>query len=153
MNIRSTKAKDIVALQRVLDDTNLFPSELLPDMIAGFLFDGDSTDIWLTCEADDMVAGFCYAMPEALADGTWNMLAIAVSPTHQGAGCGRSIVRHLEAVLRQQGQRILIVDTSGAEEFTATREFYRKNGYSEEARIRDYWAPGDDKVIFWKALS
>ena len=46
----------------------------------------------------------------------------------------------------------MIADTSGADEFAQTREFYRKNDYSEEARIRDFWAEGDDKVIFWKSL-
>jgi ribosomal protein S18 acetylase RimI-like enzyme len=58
----------------------------------------------------------------------------------------------LEADLRAKGARILIADTSGSDEFTQTRAFYRKNGYSEEARIRDFWADGDDKVVFWKSL-
>ena len=41
----------------------------------------------------------------------------------------------------------------GTELFPAdTREFYHKSGYTEEARIRDFWAAGDDKIVFWKAL-
>jgi hypothetical protein len=47
----------------------------------------------------------------------------------------------------------LIADTSGTDDFAPTRAFYRKNGYAEEARIRDFWAKGDDKVVFWTALS
>ena len=46
----------------------------------------------------------------------------------------------------------MIVDTSGTEAFAETRAFYRKNGYTEEARIRDYWADGDDKITFRKPL-
>lgn len=68
-------------------------------------------------------------------------------------GCGGAIAKHLEAELKERGQRILIADTSGTDEFAQTREFYRKNGYAEEARIRDFWAAGDDKVVFWKSLS
>ena len=71
--------------------------------------------------------GFCYAVPEELAEGAWNMLAIAVLPTEQGGGCGGSITKHLEAELKERGQRILIADTSGADDFAQTREFYRKN--------------------------
>lgn len=153
MKIRPTKHDDIPALQEVLNGTALFPSEMLPDMVGGFLSDGQSSDIWLTCETNDQAVGFCYATPEALAEGAWNMLAIAILPAEQGNGCGRAICQHLEAELKGRGQRILIADTSGTDEFTQTREFYRKNGYSEEARIRDFWAAGDDKVVFWKSLS
>lgn len=152
MKIRPTKSEDIPALKLVLDDTELFPSEMLPDMVSGFLSNGGSEDVWLTCEVDGKAIGFCYATPEALTEGTWNMLAIAVLPEKQGSGAGGAIVRELESNLGENGHRVLIADTSGADEFAQTREFYRKNGYSEEARIRNLWAEGDDKVIFWKSL-
>lgn len=126
---------------------------MLPDMMTGFLSENESSDIWLTCEADGKTVGFCYAVPEALADGAWNMLAIAVLRTEQGGGCGSALTRHLESELRKHGQRILIADTSGTDGFAQTRAFYRKNGYTEEARIRDFWAAGDDKIIFWKSLA
>ncbi|WP_247742348.1 MULTISPECIES: GNAT family N-acetyltransferase [unclassified Ruegeria] len=152
MKIRLTKQNDIAALQEVLNGTELFPSEMLPDMVDGFLSDGQSLEIWLTCETNSKAVGFCYAVPEELAEGAWNMLAIAILPTEQGKGFGGAIVNHLEVELKKRGQRILIADTSGSDEFAKTRAFYRKNGYSEEARIRDFWAAGDDKVVFWKSL-
>ena len=70
MNIRPTKSEDIPALQKVLDGTELFPSEMLPDMVSGFLSDADSRDVWLTCEMDGESIGFCYAAPEELTEGT-----------------------------------------------------------------------------------
>ena len=152
MNIRPTRHDDLADLQVVLESTGLFPGEMLPDMVSGFLSDEDSTDLWLTLEAGGKAVGFCYAVPEALAEGAWNMLAIAILPAVQGKGYGGALVARLEAVLRERGQRILIADTSGAAAFERTREFYRKAGYAEEARIRDFWAKGDDKVVFWKSL-
>lgn len=153
MQIRPMGVEDIAGLRVVLDATELFPSEMLSDLAHGFLHDPESADLWLTCEKEGKAVGFCYAVPEELADGTWNMLAIAVLPSEQGGGFGAALVSHLETELRRRGQRILIVDTSGAEGFARTRDFYRKNGYSEEARIRDFWAAGDDKVVFWKSLA
>jgi len=151
MTVRPAQASDIEALAAVLEGTELFPPEMLPQMMAGFL-SGEGEELWLTIMRDDLPVGFCYAMPEALTEGTWNMLALAVLPDCQGEGCGKKMVRHLEATLKSQGCRILIVDTSGTDAFAGTRAFYEAAGYLEEARIRDYWAPGDDKVIFRKAL-
>lgn len=152
MKIRPTERADITALQEVLEGTELFPSEMLPDMLGGFLSDAQSPEIWLTCETNGQPVGFCYAVPEALAEGAWNMLAIAVSPDQQGGGCGSALSKHLETTLKAQGQRILIADTSGTDAFTQSRAFYSKNSYSEEARIRDFWADGDDKITFRKTL-
>lgn len=152
MNIRPTLASDIPALQIVLDQTELFPSEMLPEMVAGFLQADAPQDLWLTCEANGVAIGLCYARPEMLADGTWNMLAIAVHPDSQGKGAGAALTKQMEDTLKENGQRVLIVDTSGADAFANTRAFYTQNGYTQEARIRDFWAPGDDKVIFWKQL-
>ena len=152
MIVRPTRRDDIGDLKRVLDATGLFPSEMLPEMLEPFLSDDGATDIWLTCESDGSAIGFCFAAPEALADGTWNMLALAVLPSEQGRGSGGAIVDRLESDLRERGQRVLIADTSGADAFAPTRAFYRGRGYAEEARVRDFWAAGDDKIVYWKSL-
>jgi ribosomal protein S18 acetylase RimI-like enzyme len=152
MNIRPTQLEDILALKDVLDSMELFPSEMLPDMVSDFLGDDESHDVWLTCEMEGKAKGFCYAVTEKLTDGTWNMLALAVHPSMQGKGIGSAVVKHLETTLLERGQRVLIAETSGTQEFESTREFYRKNGFFEEARIRDFWAAGNDKIVFWKKL-
>jgi ribosomal protein S18 acetylase RimI-like enzyme len=150
--IRPAAADDVPALKRVADGTGLFPGELLPDMISGFLADPSGQDIWLTCEHNGTAIGFCYAVPEKLADGTWNMLALAVLPSSQRQGAGRAIVGQLEKRLRDAGYRLLIAETSGTAEFETARAFYRRCGYAEEARIRDFWAAGNDKIVYSKAL-
>ncbi|WP_425082122.1 GNAT family N-acetyltransferase [Ruegeria arenilitoris] len=80
------------------------------------------------------------------------MLALAVRPDLQGKRLGAALVKAAEQYLKDKGQRILIVDTSGTDNFALARKFYAQNGYEEEARIRDFWADGDDKIIFRKAL-
>ncbi len=151
IEIRESRAADAPGLQQIAAETGLFPPEMLAGMLDPVLA-GEAEAIWLTGLIDNQIAGFCYAVPEALTDGTWNMLALAVSPGQQGSGLGAALVRGLEDRLRGASQRVLIVDTSGTEAFARTRRFYAQNLYEEEARIRDYWAAGDDKVIFRKAL-
>lgn len=153
MNIRPTKRDDLPDLQEVLDGTELFPSEMLASMVGSFLSGDEGSDLWLTCEVDGKAVGFCCAVPEELTEGAWNMLALAVLPSLQGKGHGAALVAKLETTLKGREQRVLIADTSGMAGFAQTREFYRKNGYTEEARIRDFWAAGDDKIVFWKSLA
>ncbi|WP_299484129.1 GNAT family N-acetyltransferase [uncultured Roseibium sp.] len=150
-SIQLTTKDDIPDLQIVLDQTGLFPSEMLPDMLAPALAD-EGKGIWLTSHFNGAAVGFCYTVPEEMADGTWNMLALAVRPDLQGRKLGTGLVKAVEERLRKKRQRILIVETSGTDEFALTRAFYARNGYAEEARIRDFWAAGDDKVTFRKAL-
>jgi ribosomal protein S18 acetylase RimI-like enzyme len=150
MIIRPTTLDDVADLQQVVDATEMFPGDLLPGMFAGATEDGG---LWLTCELDGKAVGFCFAVPETFAEGTWNMLAIAVHPGVQGRAMGSALVQDLEARLKEQGQRILVVDTSGTDSFAGARAFYLRNGYAQEARIRDFWAAGDDKITFWKSLA
>lgn len=148
MLTRPTTKVDVVSLQVLLDAIELFPAEMLPDLLAA-----DDGAIWLTCERTGRPVGFCYAVPEQLADGTWNMRAIGIDPEHHRSGVGSELVRSLEEHLCAQRQRILIVDTSSTPDYDRARAFYRNNGYADEARIRDFWGPGDDKVTFWKRLA
>ncbi len=83
----------------------------------------------------------------------WNLYFIGVQPARQGAGYGTALLAAVEDDLRARAARLLLVETSGVEGFELTRKFYRKHGYDEEARIRDYYGPGDDKVVFWKTLT
>lgn len=146
------QVSDIPDLAEVVDQTGLFPPELLTEMLAVFLA-GDPDELWLTARQGPRVIGFVYARLEQLTDRTWNTLAIAIHPDRQRRGLGRTLMQHLEATLRERGQRLLIVETSGTEAFAATRTFYAALGYLSNTRVPDFWAEGDDKVICHKRLA
>ena len=151
ISIRPVAAQDGPQIARIVAATGLFPEEMLPEMIAGYL-DGSKRDIWFVCCSGEELVAFGFCEPERMTEGTWNLLAIAVQPARQGEGIGGAMLRDLEERLAKQGERILLVETMGTPEFEATRAFYRKNGFTEEARIREFYEAGADKVVFWKHL-
>jgi GNAT superfamily N-acetyltransferase len=111
---------------------------------------------------DDVAAILAIAVAAGIAppDGTAELagvltdgLAGKLGPDHQAGGRGTALLRHVERVLAERGERLLLVETSGLPEFERTRAFYLKNGYDEEARIREFWKAGDDKFVFRKALT
>ena len=151
MNIRVLNKSDVPGVALILKDTGLFPADMLEEMISPFFDAPDGHERWLVCEDNnDGVIGFCYFRPEPLAEGTWNLLAIGFRDGHKGQGYGEALVAEVERAL--VGERVLIVETSGLDQFDKTRHFYEKCGYQREAVIRDYWADGDDKVIYSKSL-
>ncbi len=151
--IRRVTPADTAALKALIDATDLFPSHLLDDMLADyFRGDHDQGDhVWLT-DDDGGPVGVAYYAPERMTVGTWNLYLIAVHPDRQGQGRGSALLRHVERALAARGERVLLVETSGLPSFERTRAFYRACGYDEEARIRDFYQAGEDKVIFRKAL-
>ncbi len=123
--------------------------EMLEAYFAGSLGNGHQ---WIIAGEND-VHGAAYYAPEMMTTGTWNLYFIAILPELQGKGHGSALLQAVEAALRACGERVLIVETSGLGAFARTRAFYRKHGFAEEARIREFYAAGDDKVVFWRALS
>ncbi|MEM8887179.1 MAG: GNAT family N-acetyltransferase [Bacteroidota bacterium] len=150
--IRAIRNTDIAALKKVLDSSGLFPSEYLDGMIADYLNNPESSDIWFTYVENEIPVSIAYCAPEKLTNGTYNLYAIAVDKGLQGKGIGRKKMAHLEDLLKEKGARILIVETSGTADFELTRDFYHKCEYTEEAVIREFYDEGDDKVVFWKKL-
>lgn len=150
--IRPTRPADTTALKAVIKANDLFPAGMLDDMMAGFFGGTAPDDFWLTVEDGEPV-GLAYYAPERMTHGTWNLYLIAVRPDLQSRGLGAALLRHVEQALASRGQRVLLVETSGLPAFARTRAFYLRSGYEQEARIRDFYRAGEDKIVFRKALA
>lgn len=98
---------------------------------------------------DELVAYACYG-PVPATDRTWDLYWIAVHPAAQGTGGGTLLLSEVERRLKEHDARMLMVETSSRSEYDATRGFYRARGYAEAARLRAYYAPDDDRVIYMK---
>lgn len=99
------------------------------------------------------VVGVAFHQPKGPADRLWDLTMIAVMPQLQGTGRGTALLRWVEDDLRSRQQRMLLVDTSGTAQYDRTRTFYQRCGYTQVARIPDYWTDGDDLVVFAKRLT
>ena len=151
-SIRPVDRTDLPGLCALIDAVELFPSELLPDMISGHLDRKDASAIWLTQDDGGQPLSIAYCAAEPMTDGTWNVLLIAVHPEAQHRGLGTALMERIEGDLQEQGQRVLIVETSGLDSFANARRFYRALGYDLEACIREYYAKDEDKIVFRKDL-
>lgn len=153
--IRTATLADTAAILSLAVASGLFPPDGT-DELACILDDGlkpsaTNEHHWIV-DDDGETVGVAYFARERMTSGTWNLQMIAVHPARQGQGHGIALVRHVEQVLASRGERLLLVETSGLPEFESTWAFYRKCGFQEESRIRDYYKPGDDKITYRKEL-
>ena len=100
----------------------------------------------------DQVLGYAIYGYRDLTDGVYYLFWIAVDPTLHRRSVGRELISACEDKVRQAGGRILIAETSGTPHYDPTRKFYLGMGYLDEAIIKDFYAQGDDLVIFTKRL-
>jgi ribosomal protein S18 acetylase RimI-like enzyme len=154
--IRLTTIDDKTALIAVAAASGLFdPSQTddLAQMIEEhFAENNETSDIWLTDEDREPV-GMVYVAPERMTQGTWNLYLIVVYPDRQRQGRGKALLQYVEQMLMARGERVLLVETAGTDDFEYVRQFYRQNGFEQEARIREFYAAGVDKIVFRKDLS
>jgi len=154
--IRKTTPSDHNALIELATASRLFePSQTdeLAQMLTDYHQAGSGTrDVWLTDDDDGYLVSVAYFAPERMTEGTWSLYLIAVHPSWQKQGRGKAMLDHVVDSLALHGERILLVETSGTEDFDYVREFYRNNGFTEEARIREFYAAGVDKIVYRKQL-
>jgi GNAT superfamily N-acetyltransferase len=153
--IRPIAPEETTAAIALAEATGLFqPDEI--DALAKMLsehFDSatDSSDLWLV-DDDNGLVGIAYVAPERMTDRTWNVYLIGIHPDRQRQGRGTALLTYIEQMLTERGVRLLLVETAGMDSFEYVRSFYRQNGYEAEARIREFYAAGVDKIVFRKAL-
>lgn len=140
-------------MREILDATAVFrPDEV---SIALELFDetpGGDYEFVGAFEGDDLVGYACFG-PTPGTDRTYDLYWIAMHPRAQGHGGGSRLLNDVERRLCHCGARLLVAETSSRSEYDATRLFYEARGYREAARMRDFYAPCDDRVMYTKSLA
>jgi ribosomal protein S18 acetylase RimI-like enzyme len=102
---------------------------------------------------DERVCGYACWGQTPMAKGTFDLYWIATHPGAQGLGVGKALMQFVETKLAEEKGRLLIIETSSKESYGRTVGFYRRLGYEEASRIRDFYDVGDDKLVFVRRLS
>lgn len=148
LKLRDIERRDRAAIARILAATDAFsPAEIdvaleLVDepREAGYRF--------VVAEQAGTVAGYACFGATPCTVGTYDLYWIAVDPTLQSKGLGRALLDAVESAVRAEDGRLLIIETASKPEYAATRAFYERCGLELAARIQDFYARGDDKLVY-----
>jgi ribosomal protein S18 acetylase RimI-like enzyme len=154
--IRPMIGEDKPAIMQILRATPEFkPAEVVvaEGVIDSYLHDPSGSGYHvLVAEIGSSVVGYiCYG-PTPLTEGTWDMYWLAVAPKEQGRGIGKALLALAENRIREAQGRLILIETSSTPQYERTRRFHHSQGYEVACRIGDFYAAGDDKLIFQKRL-
>ncbi len=155
-HLRHLTADDRTRIEEITRLVGVFREEEL--LVALEVFDeavrgaAGNTYSVLGVQVDGDVAGWICWGPTPCTLGTYDLYWMAVAPEAQGTGIGKALLEEMERRLAGVA-RLIVIETAGRPDYAPTRAFYQARGYSPISRIPDFYAPGDDQVVFVKDVS
>jgi ribosomal protein S18 acetylase RimI-like enzyme len=151
--LRSLTAGDRGRIEEITRAVGVFREDEIS--VALEVFDGaagGSLDyIALGAELDGGLCGWICWGPTPCTVGTFDLYWMAVAPALQGSGVGTALLEAMERRLAGVA-RLIVVETAGRRDYQATRAFYEARGYRQGRSIPDFYAPGDDQVVYVKVV-
>ena len=147
---------DVDSILNIVRSSGFFSTEeveMAVELVQENLSKGESSGYYfLFVEINERIVGYsCYG-PIPCTKDSYDLYWIALLHGFRGRGIGRDLLQRAEEKIGKMGGRRIYVDTSSREQYEPTRSFYRACGYEQEAVLKDFYSPGDDKVIYVKQL-
>jgi ribosomal protein S18 acetylase RimI-like enzyme len=157
MKIRQIAKKDRPALKTILQAQEHFKAseiQVALEIIDLALSQPNQDDyhILIAEGEDEEILGYACYGKAPLTDAVYDLYWIVVHPVFWNQGTGTLLLRYAEKDLAHRQARYLLIETSSLPPYESPRAFYRKHGYKEMARVVDYYAVGDHKLILGKTL-
>lgn len=147
---------DREVVRRLVESTGVFSPievEVAVELVDERLRRGlESGYHFLFAEREGRTVGYACFGPIPLTTASFDLYWIAVDQSFQGQRIGRVLLEKSEEAVRRAGGRQIYIETSNREQYTPTRGFYLRCGYHQAALLKDFYAPGDDKVIYAKSI-
>ena len=158
--IRPLVAADRSGVFRILENAgNFTPEEVATalELIDEWLELGEHSGYLtyvLESQVEDAreVLGYVSFGPTPLTESTYDLYWIAVDKSKHRGGVGKRLMKFTEEEISRRGGKLLLIETSSQETYGGTIQFYERTGYELVGKIKEYYKPGDDKLIFAKKL-
>ena len=152
------RESDRQAVRRLVEATGFFSAEeqdIAVELVDEALAHGDACGYEFIftdgVESGDLLGYACFGPITSRPD-SYDLYWIAVAPSCQRQGLGRQLMQEVEARALRQRAVDMFIDTSGRAQYRPTRSFYERMGYVRHERVPDFYAPGDDKVVYRKVF-
>ncbi len=148
--------RDINRVIEIVESTKFFYDheiEVAAELVAERLSQGESTGYYFVfADVDGVTAAYSCFGPITLSKTSFDLYWIATHNDFRGKGIGKKLLEETCNQARSMGCSIIIAETSGLEHYAPTRAFYISNKFELEARLKNFYAEGDDKLFYTKRI-
>lgn len=146
------KRNDIQIVKEIVESTGFFYDFEIPiaiSLVESYI-NGDDDYEFIFVEIDGKTIAYsCYGESSGTIGG-YDLYWIVTHNDYRGLGIGKQLLEKTHDKIIERNGRYVIAETSSTEKYTPTRYFYEKNGYINEAIIKDFYLPNDNKIFYIK---
>jgi D-alanine-D-alanine ligase len=153
----AARASDREAVRALVAATGFFSREeedIAVELVDDALLRGRASEygfVFADAPGGTLQGYACYG-PITAGSADFDLYWIAVAPAAQRGGSGRALLGEAERLAREAGATVMFIDTAGRPQYAPTRAFYERMGYRVHRVVKDFYAAGDDMVVYRKAL-
>ncbi len=100
---------------------------------------------------EELCGYLCYGRTP-MTRSTYDLHWIGTSPPYARSGVARGLLSRLEGEIAREGGGLVRAETGSREGHGGAVHFYDATGFTRTATIADFYAPGDDLIIFTKRV-
>jgi GNAT superfamily N-acetyltransferase len=148
--------RDINRVMEIVESTKFFYDhevEIAVELVTERLSQGESTGYYFVfAEVDGITVAYSCFGPITMSKTSFDLYWIVTHNDYRGKGIGKKLLEETCKEAKNMGCSIIIAETSGLPHYSPTRAFYDNNKFLLEARLKDFYAMGDDKLFYTKRL-
>jgi GNAT superfamily N-acetyltransferase len=148
--------RDIQSVRDIVVSTGFFYDheiEIAVELVTERLNLGQVTGYYFVfAEVDGVTSAYSCFGPITMSKTSFDLYWIATHNDFRGKGIGKKLLEETFIQARNMGCKIIIAETSGLPHYAPTRAFYDSTRFELEARLKDFYDEGDDKLFYTKRI-
>jgi GNAT superfamily N-acetyltransferase len=148
--------RDIQSVRDIVVSTGFFYDhevEIAVELVTERLNLGQVTGYYFVfAEVDGVTSAYSCFGPIAMSKTSFDLYWIATHNDFRGKGIGKKLLEETFIQAKEMGCKIIIAETSGLPHYAPTRAFYDSTRFELEARLKDFYDEGDDKLFYTKRI-
>jgi ribosomal protein S18 acetylase RimI-like enzyme len=147
---------DVQTIHEIVDSTGFFNKDevrMAVELIQDRLMKGHESGYYFIFVEEDnkTIAYSCYG-PIAGTQSSFDLYWIATHYDYRGKGLGKKLLAETEKKIGEMKGKNIYVETASKPHYEPTRKFYENCSYILEARLKQFYADDDDKLVYVKRL-
>ncbi|MBN1503203.1 GNAT family N-acetyltransferase [Candidatus Woesearchaeota archaeon] len=153
--IREIRADDALRVKRLIDEVfNRHDKTNAKDDIRFHFkcqeFRISNGDLYWLAEINDRIVGITGLTQTT--KGVFWLAWLGVKKRMQGQGIGKQLLKYAIREAKKRNAKKFCIRCGSLPMFSKANSLYKKCGFEEQFRIRDYWARGDDLIVVSQAI-